>query len=194
MPAPPQHTRPSPPPTAAPLLSRTTLPPPISDLRARPPATHAARPPPGDLLQLPPGEPTLRGVLDRIFVHWLSLPDTAALGRTCTEGQGEQRWGGGVRDAAPDDAAGGAAVLPLSPRFGWEGKSSGTLELLEKGNVTPDCTWKGRWGLQLRGRFCSQISMLTRYCSCNLKFRAVVMFHADSVHIQIQIVFMQSHI
>ena len=30
--------------------------------------------------------------------------------------QGWRRWGGGGRDAALDDAAGGAAVLPLSPR------------------------------------------------------------------------------
>lgn len=36
-----------------------------------------------DFLQLPPeipapGAPALRGVLDRLFAHWLTLPDTVA--------------------------------------------------------------------------------------------------------------------
>lgn len=75
-----------------------------------------------DLLQLPPevpapGAPALRGVLDRLFAHWLSLPDTAALVATLV--QKAKATGGGAVGAATLPSMmlqGGAAVPPLSPR------------------------------------------------------------------------------
>ncbi|RLN08777.1 serine/threonine protein phosphatase 2A regulatory subunit B' [Panicum miliaceum] len=74
-----------------------------------------------DLLQLPPevptpGAPALRGVLDRLFAHWLSLPDTAALVAGLV--QKAKASGGGAVGASmlPSMLQGGAAVPPLSPR------------------------------------------------------------------------------
>jgi serine/threonine-protein phosphatase 2A regulatory subunit B'' len=74
-----------------------------------------------DLLQLPPevpapGAPALRGVLDRLFAHWLSLPDTAALLASLVH---KAKAGGGGAAAAMLPSMmlqGGAAVPPLSPR------------------------------------------------------------------------------
>ena len=74
-----------------------------------------------DLLQLPPevpapGAPALRGVLDRLFAHWLSLPDTAA--QVASLVQKAKASGGGAVGASmlPSMLQGGAAVPPLSPR------------------------------------------------------------------------------
>nr|CAB3449166.1 unnamed protein product [Digitaria exilis] len=78
-----------------------------------------------DLLQLPPevpapGAPALRGVLDRLFAHWLSLPDTAALVATLVQkAKATGGGGGGAVGAATLPSMmlqGGAAVPPLSPR------------------------------------------------------------------------------
>ncbi|KAG2656618.1 serine/threonine protein phosphatase 2A regulatory subunit B''beta-like [Panicum virgatum] len=76
-----------------------------------------------DLLQLPPevpapGAPALRGVLDRLFAHWLSLPDTAALVASLVH-KAKASGGGAVGACAsmlPSMLQGGAAVPPLSPR------------------------------------------------------------------------------
>jgi serine/threonine-protein phosphatase 2A regulatory subunit B'' len=86
-----------------------------------------------DLLQLPPevpapGAPALRGVLDRLFAHWLSLPDTAAL-RSAGAGastiallaslvhKAKASGGGAAAAMLPSMMLqGGAAVPPLSPR------------------------------------------------------------------------------
>ena len=72
-----------------------------------------------DLLQLPPevpapGAPALRGVLDRLFAHWLSLPDTAALVASLVHKA--KASGGGAVGACASMLQGGAAVPPLSPR------------------------------------------------------------------------------
>ena len=77
-----------------------------------------------DLLQLPPevpapGAPALRGVLDRLFAHWLSLPDTAALVASLAQKAKASGGGGGAVGAAMLPSMmlqGGAAVPPLSPR------------------------------------------------------------------------------
>jgi len=73
-----------------------------------------------DLLQLPPevpapGAPALRGVLDRLFAHWLSLPDTAALLASLVH---KAKASGGAAAAMLPSMMlqGGAAVPPLSPR------------------------------------------------------------------------------
>lgn len=85
-----------------------------------------------DLLQLPPeipapGAPALSVVLDRLFAHWLTLPDTVAL-VGCLVQKAKASGGGGGGGAAgaavgPGSAMlpsmmmqGGAAVPPLSPR------------------------------------------------------------------------------
>jgi serine/threonine-protein phosphatase 2A regulatory subunit B'' len=76
-----------------------------------------------DLLQLPPevpapGAPALRGVLDRLFAHWLSLPDTAALVASLVQ-KAKASGGGGAVGAGMLPSMmlqGGAAVPPLSPR------------------------------------------------------------------------------
>ena len=76
-----------------------------------------------DLLQLPPevpapGAPALRGVLDRLFAHWLSLPDTAALVASLVQ-KAKASGGGAVGSCAsmlPSMLQGGATVPPLSPR------------------------------------------------------------------------------
>lgn len=79
-----------------------------------------------DLLQLPPevpapGAPALRGVLDRLFAHWLSLPDTATLLASLVHKAKSTTGGGGGGGAAASMLPsmmlqGGAAVPPLSPR------------------------------------------------------------------------------
>jgi serine/threonine-protein phosphatase 2A regulatory subunit B'' len=75
-----------------------------------------------DLLQLPPevpapGAPALRGVLDGLFAHWLSLPDTAAL----VGGLAQNARASGAGPAAATLPSmllqGGASVPPRSPRL-----------------------------------------------------------------------------
>jgi serine/threonine-protein phosphatase 2A regulatory subunit B'' len=61
-----------------------------------------------DLLQLPPevpapGAPALRGVLDRLFAHWLSLPDTAALLASLVPRQGGHTAGTAPHHIRPSD-------------------------------------------------------------------------------------------
>ncbi|AQK60177.1 Serine/threonine protein phosphatase 2A regulatory subunit B''alpha [Zea mays] len=77
-----------------------------------------------DLLQLPPevpapGDPALRGVLDSLFAHWLSLPNTAVLlaslvHKAKASGGGAAAAGAGMLPSML--LQGGAAVPPLSPR------------------------------------------------------------------------------
>lgn len=77
-----------------------------------------------DLLQLPPevpapGDPALRGVLDSLFAHWLSLPNTAVLlaslvHKVKASGGGAAAAGAGMLPSML--LQGGAAVPPLSPR------------------------------------------------------------------------------
>jgi serine/threonine-protein phosphatase 2A regulatory subunit B'' len=74
-----------------------------------------------DLLQLPPeipapGAPALRGVLDRLFTHWLSLPDTVALVGCLAQ---KAKTSGGLAGCGMLPSMmmqGGANVPPLSPR------------------------------------------------------------------------------
>ncbi|VAI45118.1 unnamed protein product [Triticum turgidum subsp. durum] len=76
-----------------------------------------------DLLQLPPeipapGAPALRGVLDHLFAHWLSLPDTVAL-VSCLAQKAKANGMGGFTGGAMLPSMmmqGGANVPPLSPR------------------------------------------------------------------------------
>jgi serine/threonine-protein phosphatase 2A regulatory subunit B'' len=77
-----------------------------------------------DLLQLlpevpAPGAPALRGVLDGLFAHWLSLPDTASLVGGLA--QKSRASGGGPAAAAAMLPSmmlqGGASVPPRSPRL-----------------------------------------------------------------------------
>jgi len=86
------------------------------------PADLSALPLQVDLLQLPPevpapGAPALRGVLDRLFAHWLSLPDTAALLASLVHKAKASGGGGAAAAMLPSMMLqGGAAVPPLSPR------------------------------------------------------------------------------
>jgi hypothetical protein len=72
-----------------------------------------------DLLQLPPevplpGAPELRGVLDGLYAHWLSLPDTAALVGSLAQ---KAKTSGAAAAMLPSMMLqGGASVPPLSPR------------------------------------------------------------------------------
>ncbi|KAM3227799.1 hypothetical protein ACQJBY_054064 [Aegilops geniculata] len=75
-----------------------------------------------DLLQLPPeipapGAPALRGVLDHLFAHWLSLPDTVAL-VSCLAQKAKANGAGFAGGAMLPSMMmqGGANVPPLSPR------------------------------------------------------------------------------
>lgn len=77
-----------------------------------------------DLLQLPPeipapGAPALRGVLDRLFTHWLTLPDTVAL-VNCMAQKAKANGGAGAGFAGcamlPSMMMQGGNVPPLSPR------------------------------------------------------------------------------
>lgn len=76
-----------------------------------------------DLLQLPPeipapGAPALRGVLDHLFAHWLSLPDTVAL-VSCLAQKAKANGAGGFAGGVMLPSMmmqGGANVPPLSPR------------------------------------------------------------------------------
>uniref|UniRef100_A0ACD5YID8 Uncharacterized protein n=1 Tax=Avena sativa TaxID=4498 RepID=A0ACD5YID8_AVESA len=74
-----------------------------------------------DLLQLPPeipapGAPALRGVLDRLFAHWLTLPDTVAL-VSCLSQKAKSTGGLAGCGMLPSMMMqGGANVPPLSPR------------------------------------------------------------------------------
>ncbi|KAL5208264.1 hypothetical protein ABZP36_032699 [Zizania latifolia] len=81
-----------------------------------------------DLLQLPPeipapGAPALRGVLDRLFAHWLALPETVALVGCLVQKAKASGVGSGGGGVVPGGAMlpsmmmqGGASVPPLSPR------------------------------------------------------------------------------
>lgn len=76
-----------------------------------------------DLLQLPPeipapGAPALRGVLDHLFAHWLSLPDTVTM-VSCLAQKAKANGTGGFAGGAMLPSMmmqGGANVPPLSPR------------------------------------------------------------------------------
>ncbi|GJN19242.1 hypothetical protein PR202_gb06491 [Eleusine coracana subsp. coracana] len=85
------------------------------------PADLSALPLQVDLLQLPPevpapGAPALRGVLDGLFSHWLSLPDTSALVGSLVQ-KAKTSGGGPAAAMLPSMMLqGGASVPPLSPR------------------------------------------------------------------------------
>ncbi|GJM90471.1 hypothetical protein PR202_ga06752 [Eleusine coracana subsp. coracana] len=85
------------------------------------PADLSALPLQVDLLQLPPevpapGAPALRGVLDGLFSHWLSLPDTSALVGSLVQ-KAKTSGGGPAAAMLPSMMMqGGASVPPLSPR------------------------------------------------------------------------------